>query len=103
MKLLVSQMPYFGWSVENVFSLPRDLGIEIFIEFGNRYYYDEVIEKVMKGRRGSLSIHGPFTMMNLASKYCDFEAVMQTYRIAFDYCARYHALHCVCQIGRAHV
>lgn len=96
MNLLVSQMPYFGWSVENIFSLPRNLGIEFFIEFGNQYYYDKVIEKAMKERKGPLSIHGPFTMMNLASKACDFEAVMETYRIAFDYCARYHALHCVC-------
>lgn len=63
----------------------------MFIEFGTQYYWDTEIKKVMDGRTGKLSIHGPSVNIDLASSELDEKRVFDTYKWAFDCYNKYVA------------
>ncbi len=96
MDIIISQLPYMGWTVEKLDALPKEYGIEVFIECGSDYFWRHVLKMLMKDRDGRLSVHGPFVQLNLADKHCDFEAVKESYRWCFDICNQFNAAHCVC-------
>jgi len=96
MDIIVSHLPYLGCYIAAMNELPKEYGIEVFIEYGSDYFWKYNLKELMDGRTGRLSVHGPFVKMNLASKECNFDDVKETYKWAFDYCVRYNAAHCVC-------
>ena len=95
MDIIISHLPYIGYSIFNMAELPKEYGVEIFAEYGNDYYWKHQLKKIMDERTGRLSIHGPFCEVNLASNECNFEEVKETFRQTFDMVNKYDAVHCV--------
>jgi len=96
MDIIVSHLPYLGCYINALHELPKEYGIEVFIEYGNDYFWKYTLKEMMEGRTGRLSIHAPFCQMNLASDKCNFEEVKETYKWTFDLCQKHNAIHCVC-------
>lgn len=96
MEIAISNLPFLGLSTGSMRHLPRELGIEIFCECGNDYYWRHLIPKLMEGREGSLSVHGPFQRLDLSDPAADFEEMKAAYRWAFELCRDHGAHHCVC-------
>ncbi len=96
MDVIVSHLPYLGCFISAMNGIPKEHGIEVFIEYGNDYFWKYNIQDLMRDRSGKLSVHGPFVEINLASKECSWQEVINTYQWSFDFCNRYQAVHCVC-------
>ena len=95
MDIIISHLPYIGYDIYNMAEVPKQYGMEIFAEYGDDFYWECQLKKIMTGRLGKLSVHGPFNEINLASEECDFEEVKKSYCRTFDLVNRYHAVHCV--------
>ena len=95
MDIIISHLPYIGYSVFHMAEVPLRYGVEIFAEYGDDYYWKYQLKKIMDGRTGKLSIHGPFCEINLAAEDCAFEEVKESFKRAFNMVCRYHAMHCV--------
>ena len=95
MDIIISHLPYIGYSVFHMAEVPLRYGVEIFAEYGDDYYWKYQLKKMMDGRTGKLSIHGPFCEINLAAEDCAFEEVKESFKRAFNMVCRYHAVHCV--------
>lgn len=95
MDIIISHLPYVGYSVFQMAEVPKQYGVEIFAEYGDDYYWKHQLKEIMDGRTGKLSIHGPFCKINLASEECAFEEVKETFKRTFDLVNTYHAVHCV--------
>ena len=91
MKISVSNLCFLGTEFSKMRYLPKEYGIEVFIEFGSQFYWDKEIKKVMNGRDGKLSIHGPFISIDLASLDFNESHVFDIYKWAFDYYNKYEA------------
>jgi len=96
MDIIISHLPYLGTWISAMNGIPKEYGIEVFIEYGNDYFWKYTIKELMDGRTGKLSIHGPFCQINLAAKDCNWQDVLETYKWSFDCCNKYNAVHCVC-------
>ena len=59
-KICVSSLGFCGPAGFGMANLPSDFGVEIFYEWGGATYWDLVLEKAMKDRQGTFSIHAPF-------------------------------------------
>ncbi|MDO4311460.1 MAG: sugar phosphate isomerase/epimerase [Eubacteriales bacterium] len=95
MDIIVSHLPYIGYGIFNMAEIPKEYGVEIFVEYGDDYYWKHQLKKIMAGRTGKLSVHGPFCEINLAAEDCAFDEVKESFKRAFDMVNRYHAVHCV--------
>src|SRR4030065_1526015 len=91
MKISVSNLCFLGTEFSKMRYLPKEYGIEVFIEFGSQFYWDKEIKKVMNGRDGKLSIHGPFISIDLASLDFNESHVFDIYKWAFDSYNKYKA------------
>ncbi|VBB06951.1 Hypothetical protein LUCI_2193 [Lucifera butyrica] len=68
MKIAVSNLSFIGFNYTELRKLPPDVGIEIFYEFANPYYWQEFMSAIWgRDRSGGLSIHGPCIGINLAN------------------------------------
>ncbi len=95
MDIIISHLPYIGYSVFQMAEIPKQYGVEIFAEYGDDYYWKYQLGKIMDGRTGKLSIHGPFCQINLAAEDCAFEEVKESFQRTFQMVRTYHAVHCV--------
>lgn len=95
MDIIISHLPYIGYSVFNMAEIPKQYGVEIFVEYGDDYYWKYQLKKIMAGRTGKLSVHGPFCEINLAAEDCAFEEVKDSFKRAFEMVNKYNAVHCV--------
>ncbi len=68
MKITVSDLAYGGFRHNLLSALPTDVGIEIFHEFGTDVFWDACIPRMLSGRQGNLSFHGPCVATNLAEE-----------------------------------
>lgn len=96
MPLSVSQLPALGIFVDKLFGLPEEIGVEVLYGCGDDFFWRHNIPRLMDGRRGPLSVHGPFSRIDLADREADWPDILEEYKRCFDFCARYHAVHCVC-------
>lgn len=96
MNIIISQLPYLGCSVISMKDLPKEYGIEVFIEYGNDYFWHSVLKEILEEREGKFTIHGPFVGINFADINCDWEGIKKTYESAFQYCKEFKSEHCVC-------
>lgn len=96
MEVSISNLSCLGLHTGQLEHLPSQYGIEVFIECGNTYYWDKLIPKLMQGRSGQLSVHGPFQNIDLADCNADFEEIKAVYKWTFELCNRYGVKHCVC-------
>jgi sugar phosphate isomerase/epimerase len=96
MKLSVSNLPYQGLSVGMMDFLPKDIGVEVFIECGSTYYWNHWLPVLLKDRTGEFSVHGPFVNLDLSDPEADFTEIMDAFKWTFELCAKFGAGHCVC-------
>ena len=66
MKLYVSNLSFMGFRMKAMKSLPKDVGIDIFIECGNDYYWKHHLANCMEGRDLPVSLHGPCMNIDLS-------------------------------------
>ena len=92
----VSTLPYLGLGIGKMLKLPKEIGIEIFAECGNDYYWSHWLPRLLEGRKGEFSIHAPFQNMDLSNPEADFAEILKNYRWGFEICKNYGGKHCVC-------
>lgn len=91
MKFTVSNCSFPVDSVFAMKQLPKEFGIELQIEFGTEYFWSTTIPRLMEGRTGGLSFHGPFVNIDFAAKDLDEQAVYDCYKWSFDLYNRFGA------------
>lgn len=96
MEIAISNLSYQGLNIGAMRSIPKEIGIEIFSECGNDYYWTHWLPQLMDGRTGALSVHAPFQNLDLSNPAAEFEEIRQTYLWTFEICRKYGAKHCVC-------
>jgi sugar phosphate isomerase/epimerase len=67
MKIAVSDLPFAGFKVKQLLSLPVEYGVEFFYEFGKNYYWDNILPQIEENRKVPCSMHGPCVSVNLAN------------------------------------
>lgn len=96
MDFAVSNFCCLGYDTSNLKRLPKEIGVEVFIEYGNDYYWEHMLPPILEARTGPLSIHAPFVNMNLADPEQNFNDALETYLWTFEMCNKFGAKHCVC-------
>lgn len=96
MDFYISNLPYLGYALSKMEQVPKDIGVEIFVEYGNTYYWEHMLPPLLKGRSLPLSVHGQFLHLNLCDPDLDFDRAWEAYLQTFDLCNRFGAKHCVC-------
>ena len=96
MAFYISNLYSQGLSCGSMQKIPSDIGIEIFCETGNDYYWDHLLPVLMKDRPVPLSLHGPFQRLDLSDPNVDFEPMKDAYVWAFELGKKFGAKDCVC-------
>ena len=96
MDIAVSNLAYQGLFTNRLMKLPMDIGIEVYSETGSDFYWDHLLPKLMAGRTGPLTVHGPYQNIDLSSPDIDYPSVRGIYEWTFRLCQKYHVTHCVC-------
>lgn len=102
MQLLVSQLPKLGIFAPQLCQLPSRIGIELLYETGNDLFWKYNLPKLTEGRVGPLSVHGPFSWIDLSAPDAPWQDILENYKRCFAFCAEYHAVHCVCHPDAPH-
>ena len=90
MKFALSNLPFGGFDYLALQALPTTMGLEIFYEFGEDYYWDSVIRAAYRERPVmGLSLHGPCVGVNLAEESHDHYLV--AYERFFHFAAKWDA------------
>ncbi len=96
MNIAVSNLSYQGLFTNRLLRLPKEIGIEVYSETGSDFYWDHLLPKLLDGREGHFSVHGPYQNIDLSSPDIELEAVRGIYEWTFRLCQKYNAQHCVC-------
>lgn len=93
MDIRVSSLGFWGPMGFSMHKLDKDLGLEIFYEWGGSTYWDLILEQNYKeGRTGGFSIHAPFQGDILEMSLCEDEAALEAYlREPFSLYHKYNA------------
>lgn len=94
--ILVSQLYAQGIFIKRLAELPDDVGIELYCETGNSFYWKYNLPVITKNWKRNISVHGPFSWINLADPAQSFSDIKNCYLECFDFCRTVNALHCVC-------
>ena len=81
--------------IVNMQGLDRNLGVEALIENANDHCWRRAFEVLLNDRPSQFTIHGPFLFMDLSSKECKFDEVIENYKWTFDWYNKYDAKHVV--------
>lgn len=95
MEFIISNSCFTADSFPAMAEFPKEYGIEVQIEFGTEYYWKTCLKKVMDGRIGALTIHGPFTNVDLAADGIDENELLNYYQWSFDMYRRFGATQMV--------
>ena len=97
MKLAVSNLNFLGVDTPLLGEIPRDAGLEFFVEFGDDYLWESWGRRLLEDRAGGFSVHGPYQNLDLADPALDEAAMEKSFRRAFSigrrFGARYLVLH----------
>ena len=93
--IVVSTSAYLAFNIVGMQDLRRDLGVEALIENANDHCWRRAFEVLLNDRPSQFTIHGPFLFMDLSSKECKFDEVIENYKWTFEYYNKYNAQHCV--------
>lgn len=96
MDIAVSNLAYQGLFTNRLMKLPVNIGVEVYSETGSDFYWDHLLPKLMEGRTGPFTVHGPYQNIDLSSPDTDYPAVRGIYEWTFRLCKKYNAAHCVC-------
>ena len=102
MSIFISNLAFQGLSCGAMRYIPDDIGIEIFCEIGNDYYWDHLLPLLLNNRKIPLSLHGPFQRLDLSDPDADFAAIKDAYIWAFELGKKYGAKDCVCHPYSGH-
>ena len=100
--IYVSNLPFQGLACGSMKYLPEDLGIEIFCETGNDYYWNHLLPVLLENHRLPLSLHGPFQRLDLSNPNADFSVQRDAYIWAFELGKKFGAKDCVCHPYAGH-
>ncbi|MBU2699652.1 sugar phosphate isomerase/epimerase [Sporomusaceae bacterium BoRhaA] len=90
MQLALSNLSFIGFESNQLINLPKDLGLEIFYEFGNDLYWHTLLKQLFSDHAPhSLSLHGPCIATNLADPNDNHYLVQ--YKQALDFAAKWQA------------
>ena len=93
--IVVSTSAYLAFNIVNMQGLDRNLGVEALIENANDHCWRRAFEVLLNDRPSQFTIHGPFLFMDLSSKECKFDEVIENYKWTFDWYNKYDAKHVV--------
>lgn len=96
MNIYVSNLAFQGLGCGKMKYLPENVGIEVFCETGNDYYWNHLLPELLENHRAPLSIHGPFQRLDLSDPYADFDEQKAAYIWAFELGKKFGAEDCVC-------
>ena len=102
MSIFISNLAFQGLSCGAMRYIPDDIGIEIFCEIGNDYYWDHLLPLLLNNRKIPLSLHGPFQRLDLSDPDADFAAIKDAFIWAFELGKKYGAKDCVCHPYSGH-
>ena len=102
MSFFISNLAFQGLSCGAMRKIPSDIGIEVFCETGNDYYWDHLLPVLLEGRSVPLSLHGPFQRLDLSNPEADFEEMKEAYLWAFRLGQKFGAKDCVCHPYAGH-
>lgn len=83
MEFSVSSLSYPAARFGRMARLDREWGIEIFWEWGNEDWYKHMVPRLMEGRTGKFSIHGPMTVANFTDDLPE-EKIFEEMKKPFD-------------------
>ena len=96
MEFSVSSLSYVGPKMPWMKRLDKEIGIEIFWDWGNEDFFKYIVPGLMEGRSGKFSIHGPMTHVAFTDDV-PAERVFDELRKPFDLyhrCdSRFYVLH----------
>lgn len=97
MRISVSNLNFLATETYMLERLPIDIGLELFVEFGDDFFWEAWIQRLMKARKGSVSIHGPFQNVDFSNNAFSDETLHfifeRTFRLARDWNAEYVVVH----------
>lgn len=102
MAIFVSNLAFQGLSCGIMRKIPSDIGIEVFCETGNDYYWNHLLPVLLDRRTVPLSLHGPFQRLDLSDPDADFEPMREAYLWAFELGQKFGAKDCVCHPYAGH-
>lgn len=95
MRISVSNLNFLGLQTRLLDRLPKEVGLELFTEFGSDSFWNGWLKCLLLERSGSFSIHGPHQNLDLADPDLVDEAVLAAYRRDFSLGKQYQAAHIV--------
>lgn len=96
MDFAVSHLVHQGLSTNKLIALPKELGVELYCELGNQFYWENLLPRLMEGRTGPLCIHGPMMNYDLSLEELNYPAVKEQYRWICEFFGPWGAKHIVC-------
>lgn len=92
MKISVSSLAFCGDQIGNMKNLPKDIGVEIFYEWGSETYWEQNLPSILEGRTGKFSIHNTFMGAALEMSITnDEEKLFKCLMECFDMYHKYNA------------
>ena len=102
MAIYISNLAFQGLSCGIMQRIPENIGIEIFCEIGNDYYWEHLLPLLLENRRVPLSLHGPFQRLDLSDPDASFQSMKEAYLWAFELGQKFGAKDCVCHPYAGH-
>lgn len=98
MKISVSTLAFCGDQIGGMKNLPKDIGIEIFYEWGSETYWNQMLPGILEGRTGKFSIHNTFMGADLEMSLTDneeklFKHLMECFDMYHKYDAENLVVH----------
>lgn len=95
MKISVSNLNFLATETHRLCELPNEVGLELFVEFGDDCFWNAWFKRFMKDRKGGITIHAPFQNLDLSDASPAFfqAAYHRTFRLARDWHAEYVVIH----------
>lgn len=95
MKLAVSNLNFLGVDTPLLAEIPPDTGLEFFVEFGDDYLWESWGNRLLEGRAGGFSVHGPYQNLDLADPCLGERSMERSFRRAFSIARRFGARYLV--------
>lgn len=88
MKFSISTCSFYKFRIRKLLQLPKNLGVEIFYEFGSEDQWESFLSELAVRGLDSFSIHAPFAFVDIAAP-CDEKRLFETLKRPFDLYHRY--------------
>ncbi len=100
MNLAISNLSFTGFEYSALKKLPENIGIEIFYEFGNDFYWNQILKEIYISRTPQgLSMHAPCISNNLAD--IQNTNYLTIYKNVFSFAAAWHMEYVVVHTNEA--